>query len=156
MIGNPFAADIFPDGLPVAGSPTGVHAAAYAELKHLVDRASHRLQTPRAEDGGGTVVLLRAARAGFGKSHLLARLGAELSHRAFVVAVPFDREREAQWSALLWQVLETFHQGRAEKLTLLDLVTRRLFAIINQRLIVEKIIPCAHPGESLEALERRL
>jgi hypothetical protein len=155
MIGNPFAADIFPDGLPVAGGPTGVHAEAYAELKQLVDRASQRLQSPRAEDGGGTVVLLRAARAGFGKSHLLARLSAELSHRAFVVAVPFDREREAQWSALLWQVMETFHQGRAEKLSLLDLVTRRLFAIINQRLIVEKIIPCAHPRESLEALERQ-
>ncbi len=155
MTGNPFAADIFPDGLPVQNAPAGLHGAALSDLKNLVERAGQRLQSPRAEEGGGTVVLLRALRAGFGKSHLLARLAAELSDRAFVVAVPFDREREVLWSALLWQVLETFHQGRAGSLSLLDLVTRRLFAILNQRMIVAKLIPCAHPRESLDALEQR-
>jgi len=155
MTGNPFAADIFPDGLPVHPSPAPLHAAALGELKNLVERAGQRLQSHQADEGGGTVVLLRAVRAGFGKSHLLARLGAELGERAFVVSVPFDREREVLWSALLWQVLETFHQGRAGALSLLDLVTRRLFAIVNQRMIVEKLIPCAHPQESLDALETR-
>ena len=49
--------------------------------------------------------MLRAPRAGFGKSHLLARLAVELGDRAFVVPVPIDREREVLWSALLWEVL---------------------------------------------------
>ena len=155
MTGNPFAADIFPDGLPAANGPASLHSGAMSELKKLVDQAGRRLQADPSDDGGGTVVLLRAPRAGFGKSHLLARLSAELGERAFVVSVPFDRERDVMWSALLWQVLETFHRGRAGELSLLDLVTRRLFAIVNQRMILEKQIPCAHPQEALAALESR-
>lgn len=155
MTGNPFAADIYPDGLPAVSGPATLHSGAMNELKALVDHAGRRLQAERADDGGSTVVLLRAPRAGFGKSHLLARLSAELGEKAFVVAVPFDREREVLWSALLWQVLETFHRGRAGELSLLDLVTRRVFAIVNQRMIVERQIPCAHPREALAALETR-
>lgn len=155
MTGNPFAADIFPDGLPVTeGAPT-VHAHALQELRVLVERAGGKSQAGDAMDGGGTVVLLRAPRAGFGKSHLLGRLGGELGDRAFVVAVPFDRERTVLWSALLWQILETFHQTRVGELTLLDLVTRRVFAMVNQRMIAEKQIPCAHPEEAIAALEQR-
>lgn len=155
MTGNPFAADIFPDGLPADGGAVPLHSEAMFELRSLVERAGQRSQTGDATDGGGTVVLLRAPRAGFGKSHLLARLAGELGDRAFVVAVPFDRERTVQWSALLWQVLETFHLGKAKDLTLLDLVARRVFAMVNQRMIVEKQIPCAHPQEALAALEQR-
>lgn len=161
MTGNPFAADIYPDGLPAVSGPATLHNGAMNELKGLVEHAGRRLQAERGDDGGSTVVLLRAPRAGFGKSHLLARLSAELGEKAFVVAVPFDREREVLWSALLWQVLETFHRGRTgaganpAELSLLDLVTRRMFAIVNQRMIVERQIPCAHPREALAALETR-
>jgi len=155
MTGNPFSADIFPDGLPVTAGPAGLHAPAIGELRSMVERAGQRLQMERADDGGGTVVLLRAPRAGFGKSHLLARLAAEMGERAFVVPVPFDREREVLWSALLWQVLESFHHGRAGAISLLDLVTRRTFALVNQRMIVERHIPCAHPQEALAGLEAR-
>ncbi len=155
MTGNPFAADIYPDGLPPDHGPSPLHGVALNDLRRLVEVAGQRTQSGAADDGGGTVVLLRAPRAGFGKSHLLARLAGELGDRAFVVQVPFDREREVLWSALLWEVMETFHKGRAGDLTLLDLVTRRVFAIVNQRMIVEKQVPCAHPQEALAALEHR-
>ncbi len=155
MTGNPFASDIYPDGLPPDHGPAPLHGAALNDLRRIVESAGHRTQNGAAEDGGGTVVLLRAPRAGFGKSHLIARLAGELGDRAFVVRVPFDRERDVLWSALLWEVMETFHKGRAGELSLLDLVSRRLFAIINQRMIVEKLVPCAHPAEALAALEQR-
>lgn len=155
MTGNPFAADIFPDGLPPDPGPLPLHSAALNDLRRLVETAGQKMQAGGADEGGGTVVLMRAPRAGFGKSHLLARLAGELGDRAFVVNVPFDREREVLWSGLLWEVLETFHKGRAGDLTLLDLVTRRMFAIVNQRMIVEKQVPCAHPREALAALEQR-
>ncbi|HWB07416.1 MAG TPA: hypothetical protein VG796_30610 [Verrucomicrobiales bacterium] len=155
MNGNPFAADIYPDGTPPEKGAAVLHANAVRDLQRLVEHAGKRAQTGSGAEGGGTVVLLRAPRAGFGKSHLLARVAAELRDRAFVVPVTFDREREVQWSAVLWQILETFHQGRARDLSLLDLVTRRIFAILNQRMIIEKQVPCAHPKEALEALEQR-
>src|SRR5688572_10954477 len=97
MTGNPFAADIYPDGLPAGSGAPLVHAGAMSDLKRLVETAGRRSQSGHAGDGGGAVVLLRAPRAGFGKSHLLARLAGEVGDRAFVVAVPFDREREVQW-----------------------------------------------------------
>ncbi len=155
MNGNPFAADIYPDGLPPQKGTPLLHSGAIHDLQRLVEQAGKRSQAGSAADGGGTVVLLRAPRAGFGKSHLLARLVTEVGDRAFVVAAPFDREREVLWSALLWQIMETFHTGGTGELTLLDLVTRRIFAIVNQRMIVEKQVPCAHPKEALEALEKR-
>ena len=155
MTGNPFAADIFPDGLPPDLGPAPLHSAALNDLRRLVEATGQKAQSGRASDGGGAVVLLRAPRAGFGKSHLLARLAGELGDRAFVVSVPFDREKEVLWSALLWEVLETFHKVRAGELTLLDLVARRMFAIVNQRMIVERQVPCAHPQEALAALEQR-
>jgi hypothetical protein len=153
MTGNPFAADIYPDGCIAEGGAAALHSAAIGDLKRHVERAGQRSES--GGGGGGTVVLLRAPRAGFGKSHLLARTAAELGDRAFVLNVPIDREREVLWSALLWQTVQSFHERRTGELTLLDLVTRRIFAIVNQRMIVEKRIPCAHPQEALSALEDR-
>ncbi len=156
MNGNPFASDIYPDGLPAqTGGVHPLHSGAISELKEIVSRAGGRSQEESATEGGGTVVLLSAPRAGFGKSHLLARLAEEMGDRAFVVAVPFDREREALWSALLWRLLETFHATKVGSLSLLDLVARRLFALVNQQMIRDRQVPCANPAEALAALEDR-
>jgi len=155
MISNPFAADVYPDGMPAFSGVSQVHAEAMQRLQGMVGNVGGRLEARVPEGGGGTVVLLRAPRAGFGKSHLLGRLSGELGDAAFVIPVPFDREREVQWSALLWRVIEAIHSSKFRDLTLLDFVTRRIFAMVNERMITARQVPCANPKEALTALETR-
>ncbi len=153
MNANPFAADIHPDGYSVESGAQLLHSAALGTLENLVAAAGSRRQDIAGQDGGGIVVLLKAPRAGFGKSHLIARLGGQLEDRAFVVPVVCDPDREQQWSPLLWQMLESFHQGRAGSLSLLDLIARRLFSLVNQRLIQAGQVPCSHPAEAISRLD---
>ena len=65
---NPFASSVFHPGAVTAPS---IHRR---ELESLVRAAQSLLEAPWAGAGDGDSLLLTAPRAGFGKSHLLARL----------------------------------------------------------------------------------
>ena len=152
---NPFAADVYPDGY---GARTGVqvlHGAAEERLREMVGGAAERVQQLDGSEGGGTVVLLRAVRAGFGKSHLLARLEATAGDVAAVVRVEPDASGEVSWSSLLWQVLAAWHRSGADRVSRLDVLARGLFALVNEGLIAGRRVPCAQPETAMAALRER-
>ncbi|MBP7950499.1 MAG: hypothetical protein KA004_12660 [Verrucomicrobiales bacterium] len=151
MVWNPFSSDIYPDGYPVAATEFPLHAVALEQFQRLLDRVG------AGPDLAGRVVLLKAPRAGFGKSHLLELVRQRQSSRAFVVAVEYDADRDLKWAGLFWQVLEQLHASPsgAGQGSLLDVLTRHLFARINQELIRQGRIPCANPEAALGALETR-
>ena len=78
---NPFAASVFHQGAVTAPS---IHRR---ELESLVRAAQGLLEAPWAGAGDGDSLLLTAPRAGFGKSHLLARLEEAGSAEFFTVRI---------------------------------------------------------------------
>jgi hypothetical protein len=145
---NPFADDIFAAGDPLAGETESVFQAdALAALQESV-----------GETGGamGRALVVTAPRAGFGKSHVMARFAEGLGGRALVVPLAFDLESPPRWDGVLGQVVQKLHRdhGHRSGLTLLDETGRFLFARVNQRLIQSGQIPCTHPAEAVAALDR--
>ncbi len=152
MISNPFAADVYPDGFPVEGA-AALHGQVLALVGRLMKEAE-RASQGREVRGGGAVLLLKAPRAGFGKSHLLAQLAVRAEGTAFVVAPSFEAEEEPQWSAFLWQVLGYFHSQYEGDVRLLDLVGRRVCALANGALLRSGKVPCPQPEEAVERLDQ--
>lgn len=134
-----------------------IHHEAIGQFEELLRLAAARPHTPCSEAAGGNVVLLKAPRAGYGKSHLMARLRHQVADSAWVLPMNFDPDRDQKWSILFWQALDHLHQAKTGQgpLSLLDLLARRVFAVVNQHLILEKRVPCAHPEEALAGLEQR-
>lgn len=149
---NPFKADIYPDGLPAHAGENLMHAKALEELRILVDQHTSS-QSPE-----GTVILLKSPRAGYGKSHLLAAFGEKFDSTAFVISPTFDPSAEFRFKLLFQGVINHGHGTRPKadgSLTLLDRLSRQVFAMLNAELIATKQIPCAHPASAIQALRDR-
>lgn len=157
MTPNPFKADIFPDGFTASAPGPLLHAQ---ELDHLADLAQTHALTlgaPNPLEVGSNVVLLKAPRAGYGKSHLLAVLREKLAETSHVLAPAYDLEREFRWSALFWDTLSDLHESALPlaPLTRLDQLARELFGMVNGELIREKRVPCSNPEAAMHALRTR-
>lgn len=154
MPANPFKADIFPDGLPLTEGASLVHASELEGLLTLLE--DHVARTPEQAQEGN-VILLKAPRAGYGKSHLLAALQLRLAESTHVLAPVFDLEHEFRWMPFFWESIGAFHQSPVGTagLTKLDLLTRQLFGLLNAELIREKRVPCSNPEAAIHALLQR-
>ncbi len=155
MLPNPFKADIFPDGLPVTDNSAVLHPAALEELQTMLHDLTFRSPTLSTEEG--RVVLLKAPRAGYGKSHLLALLQQRLGSNAQVVAPQLAREGGFSWAGLFAETLGLWHQHHGGKalLTKLDELARQLFGMLNAELIRQQQVPCANPTAAIQALHQR-
>ncbi len=146
---NPFSEDVFFDQQHPGQDVDSLNVEALGAL---------RQELPSGEPGSGLgrALVLNAPRAGYGKTHLVSRFAEGLAGRAFVIPLSFDLEKPPCWATLLWDVLEKLHHDHALRpgLTVLDETARFLFARVNQRLIQERKIPCAHPEEAVAALDR--
>lgn len=149
MVESPTIPPFF-DALGQACAPhaAGVNAAATARMERV-------LASP--VDAPGRGILLRAPRAGFGKSHLLAfvqqRLGT--SHE-FVPLQPLDGSRidaAGAIEAALRRLTRPLPAGGG--LTGLDLLSRRLFSIALQPLVSSGEVPCQDREAALTALRQR-
>lgn len=163
--GNPFLSDLAPaESLPERET-VPLHPAALEDLEQTLHWA--RLESPEAAGRGhGQTVLLRAPRAGFGKSHLLARLrGRAEAGESWVARVYFDPENGAGWRMALAQVLEDWHRPAAGGMgsppgmeagspTVLDLLGRRIFSVMTASLIREGRVPCADAERTAADVER--
>ena len=152
---NPFSGDIFPDGDPATASSLTLHHDAEERLEELLAEAAQ--QPPGAvRHGNGRVILLKAPRAGYGKSHLLSRLQIADPLAFFVVPLEFDPGETLSWKSLLDQVFQILHQpGNAGAPAPLDLVARRTFAMANAGMIRAGKIPCGEPETAAVSLEQR-
>ena len=154
-IPNPFLDDAYARGVSdsalgdVAGELTiePIHEQPLRQLgKHLADL------TGRA----GAVVLLRSARAGFGKSHLLARLGAAHAKECFFVPLDVNRDSRPNWTGMLQGVLTACSKGEgsAASLSFLDCMGRKLMGEAAAELILRGDIPTANPAVAITMLKR--
>lgn len=145
---NPFSEDIFFDQQSPEQDVESLHADALRYLRQEVPTESGA--------GWGRALVVQAPRAGYGKTHLVTRFAEGLAGRAFVIPFSFDAEKLPRWSTLLNDMLEKLHRDHAHRpgLTVLDETARFLFARVNQCLIRDRKIPCAHPEEAVAALDR--
>ena len=152
---NPFAADIFPDGESPTDAGLTLHHDAQERLEELVAQAAHE-PANAVRHGNGRIILLKAPRAGYGKSYLLSRLQAGTGSESFVLPLEFDPEQPLSWKSLFDQVLTSLHEPTAEGApTVLDLIARRTFAMVNAGMIRTSKVPCEQPVEAAAALEAR-
>ncbi|NLT71042.1 MAG: hypothetical protein GXX91_10160 [Verrucomicrobiaceae bacterium] len=123
---NPFLEDVFvdhPANLPGVGR---IHHQVFSRVLDsleslLSDSASHHTS------GVGRIFLITAPEAGYGKSHLVARLRDHLGAIATTVVLPFDRSRPVTWPVVLSSVLRQFSgsdRSRPHSVPLIDEVSR--------------------------------
>lgn len=150
---NPFVGDIYDPAQGAEGEVPTLHLGSMDELGEAISEVAEPGRRARL----GSLVLLLAPRAGYGKSHLLARISRDLAGRASVVPLGLNRENQPAWRTLLAEILGHFH-GEAEAegedgATGLDRLARFTFAKAVQRLIADGRVPSATPAESTAALE---
>jgi len=140
----------FFDSLGQACAPhaPAVNAAATARMERV-------LTSP--VDAPGRGILLRAPRAGFGKSHLLAHVQQRLggSHE-FLPLQPLDGSRidpAGAIEAALRRLTRPLPAGGG--LTGLDLQARRLLSLALQPLVSSGEVPCQDREAALSALRQR-
>lgn len=125
-----------------------VNRAAYGKLRDLL---SVGLEHP------GRCILLRAPRAGHGKTHLLTRLQHELSGgHEFIPLHPIHGTRIDAGTVIADTLSRLSRPLPASGgLCVLDLVTRRLFALALQPLVRSGEVPCQDREGALGALRDR-
>jgi hypothetical protein len=153
--GNPFVADVYPDGYAAGVVFSGGHGVAWERLQGMVGAAGRRRQGMGVGSEGGEAVLLGAVRAGYGKSHLLAAVREALGGEALVAAVGPEAVGGMEWVGLLWQVLGGWHEEVSGGVSRLEMVARRLFGYVNEGLIREGVVPCAGVEAAVEMLRER-
>ena len=135
-------------GQACAPHAPGVNAAATARLERV-------LKSP--VDAPGRGILLRAPRAGFGKSHLLAyvqqRLGTTHEFLPIHPLVGSRVDASGAIEAALRRLTRPLPAGGG--LTSLDLQARRLFSMALQPLVTSGEVPCQDREAALTALRQR-
>ncbi len=135
-------------GQPAAPHAVAVNAAATARMERI-------LKSP--VDAPGRGILLRAPRAGFGKTHLLAQVQQRLgTTHEFLPLNPLDGSRTDAPSAIEAALRRLTRQLPAGGgLTSLDLQARRLFSLALQPLVSSGEVPCQDREAALTALRQR-
>ncbi len=107
-------------------------------------------------DGPGRCTLLRAPRAGHGKTHLLSRTQHHLggSHEFIPIHPAGSRVTAASVTEDVLKRLSRPLPG-AGGLTVLDLIVRRLFSFALQPLVISGEVPCQDREGALAALKGR-
>ncbi len=132
---NPFLDDLFVDHPANLPGVVRIHQSAFA-------RVAEAVETFLAEGGGaprlGRLFLVGAAAAGYGKSHLVARLRDHLAPVASTLHLPFDRSRPATWPVALSSTLRQLaapDRSRLLPVALLDECSRFFLC----RLVLESL-----------------
>lgn len=123
---NPFLEDVFvdhPANLPGVGR---IHHQVFSRVLESVESLLSDSPAHHAP-GMGRVFLITAPEAGYGKSHLVARLRDHLGSIATTVVLPFDRSRPVAWPVALSSVLRQFagpNRSRTHSVSLIEEVSR--------------------------------
>jgi len=128
---NPFLEDLFVDHSTRLPGVARIHQSACSQI---LDAVTEIAETTALL---GRLILVAAPGAGYGKSHLVARVRESLGSAAPALALPFDRSRPATWPVALASVLRQFTslQGSVPHQTLFEEFSRRFLS----RLIIQAI-----------------
>lgn len=115
MAANPFVEDLFvdhPDHLPGVAR---IHHGVFSRIQVAVESLVSPHEAGKAYASPGRLFLLTAPTAGYGKSHLVARLRDQLGTVAPALFLPFDRSRPVSWPVALASVLRQFSSVRRNR-----------------------------------------
>ncbi len=142
---DPFATRFEVFGREHKHTVEGINRPAFEKLSNLLDvRAG----------GDGRVVLLRAPRAGYGKTSILQRLAADFAESHHFVRVSLVSGRTTDAVHVLEYVLQALCQVLPDSTTLtrLDLLARRILALGLEPLVASGEVPCQDREGALLAL----
>jgi len=122
-----------------------INQQAFEDLKGLLDAGCR---------GDGRVILLRAPRAGYGKTSLLQRLSSEFAESHQFVRVNLTGGRTTDAAHVLEYVLQALCEVLPDSTTLtrLDLLARGILALGLEPLVASGEVPCQDPEGALAAL----
>jgi len=132
-----------------------LHEPVRTRIAAALREAATREQRLDGADGGGELLRLHAARAGFGKTRLLAALACEVAGAAAVIDANPEGQTGLTWDHLYWRTLRTWHAPEGNGPGRMEILARELFAWSNAGLIAAGTIPCTHPEAARQALREQ-
>ncbi len=145
---NPFSDDLFvehPDNLPGISQ---IHAPTFNRVVDAIDNLVNRAEEPTPADRLGRTILVTAPEAGYGKSHLAARLREHLKASATAVSLPLDPSRPVAWPVVLGAIIRQFSNQPSTRFD-----DASLFAETGRHLLARLVIHHIHSGNSLNCPE---
>lgn len=142
---NPFGTTFESLDGPAGPVVESVHRAAYQRILDLI------------ESGGGHLISLRAPRAGYGKTMLLARLRKMTRGKVTMIPVHLAEGQRIVEEGILEEILTQFTENvpAMAGLTRLDLFTRRLFAHGLLPMVYSGEVPCQDKDGAVASLRER-
>jgi len=105
---NPFVEDLFVDHPAQLPGVARIHNAVFSQILESIESLLQSGESGGMPAGLGRLFLLTAPEAGYGKSHLVARLRDHLGAIASTLFLPFDRSRPVAWPVALSSTLRQF------------------------------------------------
>lgn len=145
---DPFSSRFEVFGREHKNTVEGINQPAFEKLKRVLNVG---------ERGDGRVILLRAPRAGYGKTSLLQRVAAEFDETHHFVRVNLVSGRTTDAAHVLEYVLQALCQVLPDSTTLtkLDLLARRVLALGLEPLVASGEVPCQDREGALLALREQ-
>lgn len=128
-IPSPFLDDIFVrNNSPLPGTAE-IHQQAMSQCISILENLISETDRPKHWGAIGRTILISAPRAGYGKSHLIARLRSTTESLIAAVDLPFDPSRSISWKMVLASFLRQYSQTRCPQQTSCSLLeeTARFF-----------------------------
>lgn len=105
---NPFLDDIFRDHAVSLPGVSAIHHSTFDSIVSSVESLVPPSDRLTAADSIGRTILVTAPRAGYGKTHLAARLRKHLRRSATTLTLPLDPSRPVAWPVALSSVMRQF------------------------------------------------
>ncbi|MEM9283928.1 MAG: hypothetical protein AAGA96_19070 [Verrucomicrobiota bacterium] len=151
---NPFTDDLFVDHPEDLPGVARIHHRVYNRAVEAAEALLSRTQDRDPAERIGRLMLVTAPEAGFGKSHLAARLRDRLSTSVCVLSLPLEPSRQVSWPVVLASVLRQFthHSSvKHEGYSLFEVIGRGFLAkLVRNQLENGQASDCPEPSASLQ------
>ena len=109
---NPFTDDVFVDLAENLPGVTQMHQQTFSKVVEAIETVAGLDSKESPFASAGRTILVTAPRAGYGKSHLIARMRDEVAYLATTLVLPFQPTRPASWSLALDSIVSQSTSGR--------------------------------------------
>lgn len=145
---NPFSDDFFVDHPHNLPGISQIHAPIFNRVVDAIDSLVNHAEKQTPADQLGRTILVTAPEAGYGKSHLTARLRDHLKASATAVSLPLDPSRPVAWPVLLGAIIRQFSNQPSPHFD-----DTSLFAETGRNFLARLVIHHIHTGDSLNCPE---
>lgn len=151
---NPFSDDLFVDHSDNLPGVSQIHAQTFNRVIEAFENLGICAENKTPDDKLGRTILVTAPEAGYGKTHLAARLRDHLKTAATSLSLPLDPSRAVAWPVVLGAIIRQFSHdscSRFEQTSLLAETGRHLLAqLVIQHLKAGNSLNCPETEENLK------